>query len=230
VDGVTPTPSPRWPWALGLSAILGALFWFFARPDTIGVLGHGGAWLPVSGPRLGGIGALLLGFALLGLVPALAAKPMLGHGPGDLGLGVGDWRRGLPLLAVGITAALAIGYRSATSPDLAAVYPLGAVSLAPTAFAAHMTAYLVYYAGFEFHYRGFLLLGLREHLGAGAANLLQAGLATLVHLGKPHVELAAVIPASLLFGWVALRTRSIWYAVAIHWVVGVALDYFLLAR
>jgi membrane protease YdiL (CAAX protease family) len=110
------------------------------------------------------------------------------------------------------------------------VYPLGAVSLAPAAFAVHAILYLLYYTGFEFHYRGFLLLGLREHLGAAPANLLQAGLATLVHLGKPHVELVAVIPASLLFGWIALRTRSIWYAVAIHWVVGVALDYCLLAR
>jgi membrane protease YdiL (CAAX protease family) len=228
--GVTPTVSTRWPWALGLSAVLGALFWFFARPDTIGVLGHGGGWLVVSGPKLSGPAAFLVGCAILGLTPAFAARPILGRSVADLGLGLGDWRRGLPLLALGVVVGLAIGYQSATSSDLAAVYPLGAATLAPAAFTVHVLAYLLYYAGFEFHFRGFLLLGLRDHLGAGPANLLQAGLATLVHLGKPHVELAAVIPASLLFGWVALRTRSIWYAVAIHWVVGVALDYFLLIR
>jgi uncharacterized protein len=230
VGFVTAPPTPRWPWALGLSAVLGALFWMFARPDTIGVLGHGGAWLAVSGPRLSGTGAFLLGALLLGVVPALFTRPLLGRGPATLGLGAGDWRRGLPLLALGIVVGGLIGWRSAASPDLAAVYPMGGTTLAPAAFAVHAVAYLVYYAGFEFHYRGFLLLGLKEHLGAAPANLLQAGLATLVHLGKPHVELAAVIPASLLFGWVALRTRSIWYAVAIHWVVGVTLDYFLLAR
>lgn len=227
---VTSPPAPRWPWALGLSAILGACFWFFARPDRIGILGNGGAWLTVSGPRLSGPAAFFAGFAILGLIPALAARPLLGRSPTDLGLGLGDWRRGLPLLALGIVVGGVIGWQSATSPDLAAVYPLGGATLAPAAFAVHALAYLLYYAGFEFHYRGFLLLGLREHLGTGPANLLQASLATLVHLGKPHVELAAVIPASLLFGWVALRTRSIWYAVAIHWVVGVTLDYFLLAR
>ena len=38
----------------------------------------------------------------------------------------------------------------------------------------------------------------------------QTGLAMLVHFGKPGVELAAAFPARLLFGWVTLRTGSIW--------------------
>jgi membrane protease YdiL (CAAX protease family) len=42
------------------------------------------------------------------------------------------------------------------------------------------------------------------------------------------VELAAAFPASLLFGWIVLRTRSIWYVVAIHAAVGLALDLFRL--
>jgi membrane protease YdiL (CAAX protease family) len=41
--------------------------------------------------------------------------------------------------------------------------------------------------------------------------------------------LAAAFPASLIFGWIALRTGSIWYALGIHWAVGVALDWFLLS-
>jgi membrane protease YdiL (CAAX protease family) len=32
----------------------------------------------------------------------------------------------------------------------------------------------------------------------------------------------------VLFGWIVLRTRSIWYVVAIHAAVGLALDFFLL--
>jgi membrane protease YdiL (CAAX protease family) len=226
----TPQDARRWPWAIGASAILGSLFWTFARADAIGVRGHGGDWLVVSGPVLTGPAAFGLAFVILGIAPALLARPLLGRPASTLGLGVGDWRRGLPLLGLGVVVGAVIGYRSAMSPDLAAVYPLGGTTLAPAAFTVHALGYLLYYAGFEYHYRGFLLLGLREHLGAGPANLLQAGLATLVHLGKPPVELAAVIPASLLFGWIALRTRSIWYAVAIHGVVGIALDYFLLAR
>jgi membrane protease YdiL (CAAX protease family) len=70
-------------------------------------------------------------------------------------------------------------------------------------------------------------LGLEARLGAGAANVLQAGIGTMAHLGKPPVELLAAFPASLLFGLIALRTRSIWYALAIHWAVGLALDWFL---
>jgi membrane protease YdiL (CAAX protease family) len=220
----------RWTWALGIGPILAVLTWLLARTDTIGVLGHDGAWLAVSGPRLSNLGAFLVAFVVLGIAPALLTRPVYGVAPHHLGLGVGDWRRGLPLLGVGIVAAALIGYRSAASPDLAAVYPLGSPTLAPGAFTLHVLGYGLYYASFEFEYRGFLLLGLRGHIGATQANLLQAGIATLAHLGKPHVELAAAFPASLIFGWLALRTRSIWYAFGIHWVVGVVLDYFLLAR
>ena len=37
----------------------------------------------------------------------------------------------------------------------------------------------------------------------------------------------AAFPASLLFGWATLRTGSIWCALAVHWVVGVSMDWFL---
>jgi membrane protease YdiL (CAAX protease family) len=40
--------------------------------------------------------------------------------------------------------------------------------------------------------------------------------------------LLAVFPASLIFGYGTLRLRSIWYAVLVHWALGVSLDWFLL--
>lgn len=40
--------------------------------------------------------------------------------------------------------------------------------------------------------------------------VMQAGLATLVNLCNPGIELAAAFPASLLFGGITLRTGSSW--------------------
>jgi len=231
LDGSVTAPAVanrRWTWALGVGPVLAGLTWFFARSDLIGVLGHDGTWLVVSGPQLSGIGAFLMMFLILGVIPASLTIPLYGRRPSQLGMGIGNWRFGVPLLILGLAVAAFLGYRSAQSPDLAAVYPLGNPTLAPPVFALHVLGYGLYYAAFEFHYRGFLMLGLEDHIGAAQANLLQAGIATLAHLGKPITELAALLPGSLIFGWVTLRTRSIWYSFGIHWMLGVALDYYLL--
>jgi membrane protease YdiL (CAAX protease family) len=122
-------------------------------------------------------------------------------------------------------------YVSSRSPAIVAVYPLGGqLAPDPGAFALHAGGYLLYYLGFEYLFRGFLLIGTKDHIGASAANLLQACLATAFHFGKPGLEMAAVFPASLLLGWATLRTGSIWCALALHWIVGVSLDWFLVFR
>lgn len=227
-DSGTP-PRSRWVWALALAPVLPALNWHLARADTIGVLGREGTWLSVSGPELSGLAAFAVTFALLGVVPALLAAPIYGRSAWRRGLGAGDAGAGVPFLALGIAIAIGVAYASRTSPELAAVYPLGDPSLEWRSWIPHVVGYGLYYLGFEYFFRGFLLLGLAPRLGPSAANLMQAGIVTMAHLGKPDIELAAAFPASLLFGWLTLRTGSIWYALGIHWAVGVALDYFLLA-
>lgn len=221
--------SARWPWALAVGPALPVVYWYFGRSDAIGALTHDGGWLRVSGPAHGGLVSFLLAFALLGVVPALLTRLVYGRSPVDLGLGLGKAREGLAWAAVGVPVAALLGWLSASSPALAGVYPLGDVGLTAAAFLPHAMGYLLYYVGFEYHFRGFLLLGLERPVGAWAANFLQAGIVTLAHLGKPPVELAVAFPASLLFGWIVLRTRSIWYVVAMHWAVGLALDWALLS-
>jgi membrane protease YdiL (CAAX protease family) len=218
----------RWPWALAVGPLLPAIYWYFGRSDTIGARTHDGSWLDVTGPALGGLASFLAAFLLLGVLPALLSRRILGRSPRDLGVGLGNVREGLLWLLAGVPIGIAIGWTSATSPALAAVYPLGAPQLTVASFLPHAIGYTLYYIGFEYHFRGFLLLGLEERIGPWVANVLQAGIVLLVHVGKPSVELAAAFPASILFGWIVLRTRSIWYVVAIHAVVGIALDFFLL--
>lgn len=222
------TVSPRWPWALALGPLLPALYWYFGRSDTIGALGHDGRWLRVTGPEWNGLVSFLAAFLLLGVVPAALSRAVLNRGPRELGAGLGNHREGLAWVLAGVPIGIAVGWSSAASPELAAVYPLGSPQLTLAAFLPHAVGYVLYYVGFEYHFRGFLLLGLERPLGPWAANILQAGIVTLVHLGKPSAELAAAFPASVLFGWIVLRTRSIWYVVAIHAAVGLALDFFLL--
>ncbi len=218
----------RWPWAFTLATVLTAIVWYHARADTIGVARASAPWLPVTTPPFAAAGAFALTLLALGVVPALLARRLLDRSAASLGLGPGDYWSTLKLLGVGVPIAVLAGYLGSRSPEIAAVYPLGGqLTSATSAFALHAGGYLLYYLGFEYLFRGFLLLGTVEEIGPVAANLLQACLATAFHFGKPGMEMAAAFPASLLFGWATLRTRSIWCALAVHWMVGVSLDWFL---
>ena len=58
--------------------------------------------------------------------------------------------------------------------------------------------------GWEFFYRGFMTLGLKDSLKEGAI-LVQMIPFTLLHLGKPMAESVACIPSGLIWGYIAYK-------------------------
>ena len=128
----------RWPWAYVLATALAATVWYLTRADTLWL--HRGAAdaLRVTGGAFPATTAFALTLVVMGVVPAILAQPLLGRGPTTLGLGLGDTRWLVRLLAIGVPIAVAAGYVGSVSPDVAAVYPLGgALTAEPAAFAAH---------------------------------------------------------------------------------------------
>lgn len=212
--------------AVGLAGLLIACVWYFIRPDTMGLRrAEGGPWLDLTGPPLSAPTTFLGIFLVFGVIPAALSRIILGKSPRALGLAPGDLRTALKLCALGLPVAAASAYVASRSPQLPHVYPLGGTLTGSLeAFSVHAGTYLLYYLGFEYLFRGFLLLGLEDELGALNANVLQSVLATAFHLGKPVLEMLAVFPASLVFGWLTLKTRALWCALLLHWAVGVALD------
>jgi len=222
---VTRSGSDDRPWlpVLAVAIVAIAVHWVVTRPGILNAIVRQGGRPPL-GPLTFG-----LGFLILGAAPAAAAPALFPDGLRRLGLGLGNVRRGSLLLAAAVPIAIVAGIVGSRSPELALAYPIGhGVTRSLGSFLPHALAYGLYYVGFEFLFRGFLLMGLADRLGATRANLLQTVLAVVAHVGKPGVEIVAAFPASLLFGWITLTTRSIWWAAAIHWVVGVSLDWFLL--
>lgn len=74
-------------------------------------------------------------------------------------------------------------------------------------------------------------LGLGNwRLGDGGANVLQTAVSVTAHFGRALNETFAALPAGLLFGWLGLRIGSLWYVAILHWLVGVSMDWFILAK
>ena len=168
-------------------------------------------------------------FLLLGIVPSIVGWTLLRLSPRMLGLGMGDTKTGLRLVALGVPLAGLAGYVGSRSPALAAFYPMAeGVTREFSSFGPHVLWYGLYYVGYEFFFRGYLLLGFESKVGAGRSNLTQAILTVLIHVGRPVSEMAAAFPGSLVFGWLTLKTRSVWYAILIHWLVGITLDWIVI--
>lgn len=198
-------------------------------------------WLATPGPTLlGGVergpnaafGAVGWSVATL-LVAAVAAAPLLGLPLARLGFAWGRSGRWLPVAAAIAVAAAPVLWLQGGDASLAATYPWTSAAWLdgrPGRWTAWAAVYALYYLAFEAFFRGAVLHGLRDRLGDGGANAAQAMLATLIHVGKPLAETVAAFPASLLFGWLTLRSRSLLPATVLHLAIGLAMDAAVVAR
>ena len=76
--------------------------------------------------------------------------------------------------------------------------------------------------GWEFFFRSFIGIGMRDRFGTAGATFIQVILTTARHLGKPEGETWSTIFAGIFLGLLTYRTRSFWYAVLFHFYMGMA--------
>jgi len=222
-------PRPRPEWLVSAAAVLLTAFYYVARVDGVGVFSAAHGWSATTAAPLPPALYFPLSAVLLGVLPVLAARRFLGARPAALGLGLGRWRWGLSLVLVGVPLALLAARIAAGSPIMRAVYPLDAtVRPVVASFAPYALLQSFYYFSWEVLFRGVLLFGLAPIIGPAAANVLQTALSVTAHFGRPMDETFSALPFGLVFGAIDLRLRSIWYVAFLHWVVGVATDWFIL--
>jgi membrane protease YdiL (CAAX protease family) len=211
-----------------IGAVLPLTVWhYLARADRLAT-GHGDGWTAMTGTPLPAWLHFALSAILLAVLPVVVARLATGKSLPELGLGLGDVRRGLGWLAFGLPLAILAGRIGAADPSIRAVYPLDpTLTAAPREFLTHTAAQWLYFGAWEVLFRGVLLFGLKDRLGTWPAIVLQTALSVLAHFSRPLPETASAIPAGIVFGWVTLRTGSIWYIAIIHWLEGVALNWFI---
>jgi uncharacterized protein len=147
------------------------------------------------------------------------------------GLGVGDWRFGMKWTAIFFIVMLPILWVASSRPEFMTVYPHAQiVKTSWHLFLLYEAAFLLYFIGWEFIWRGYVLFSLEKPLGAGVAVLVQMIPFVLLHNGKPLAETFGAILAGIALGALALRTRSFWYCVITHWLVMFTIDLFSTLR
>ena len=212
-------------WFLLLAAlVVQGAFWYLATPGP-SVLGGAGR------EPLSALSSVAWTAVTLLLVP-MALLRWVGVRPAEAGLRVGDARFGLSAVAALALIAVPVLVLASGDATLQAAYPWAGAWAGErwATLAAWAAVYALYYVSFEFFYRGFVLHVARASWGAAAGIWLQVAMATLVDLGKPLPEMIAAAPASLVFGVIALRSRSVLYPALLHWVIGLTLDVAVLAR
>lgn len=158
------------------------------------------------------------GFVLLGLAPlalALLAVPSALEplGPGDVAQAAG-W------VGFGAIAVLPFLANASRAPNIQATYPeIRAREWTPGLWAASAGSWGLFLLGYEYLFRGFLLFSLAHAFGTWPAIAAVTALYALAHLHKPAQETVGSLLMGVLFGAMAIATKTWLAPFALHWFI-----------
>lgn len=160
---------------------------------------------------------------LMGIVPALFIKLLFKEKLSDYGLVIGDWKLGIKSILILFPIILIFFLLPAAyQKEIKEFYPLfrPALNDLTTLINIEILRGIIYYSAWEFFFRGFMIFSLRQYVGDWLAILIQTIPSCLWHIGYPTGEIIMSIPAGIMFGIIAVRTKSILYPFLLHWLIG----------
>jgi len=169
-------------------------------------------------------------FVSQAIIPILLIIFVFKESPSNYGLQIGDSKKGFSivfmlLIPIGIILLLTALIPDSKPPLFHSVYPaIPEVRYSLPLFFLNVFFLIFYYAGFEIFYRGFILFGLKDKFGAIPAILIQTIPSVLIHIHKPDGEIFSALIAEIFFGYLALKTKSIYYGFFIHLFIGIGIE------
>lgn len=98
-------------------------------------------------------------------------------------------------------------------------------------FIIYELLYAAMFMSGESFWRGYIIFGLEKTFGYYAILIMvipysmsHFGILAFGYTGKPFAETMGSIIAGVILGYLALRHRSFWYGVLLHWFVAVTMD------
>ncbi len=145
------------------------------------------------------------------VIPMLIILLVFRQNPKDYGFTLGDWKTGLALTGLSIALIAPVLWLVTRGDPAMSKYYAGQLDSLPWNTFRDLF-------GWEFLFRGFILFAYTRKFGAEGLWLHAVPFA-LAHIGKPAVETYSTIFGGFVFGWIAYRTKSFWWAFLIHWFV-----------
>ena len=207
-------------WVLGVNMVGMTLYIVFGTREF---------YVSMAGGTVNDLGAVVYLWAATWVflfLPVMAMWHMTGNRLPDAGFGVGDWRFGLVFTAIFIVAMALPLYMGGQDPRMIAEYPLfkGLSLHNPLMFLAYEAMYFLYYIAWEGTFRGVILFASIRSMGAPIAIIYQTAITVLLHYPKPPAEIFAALAGGLVFGLVAIRSRSWIWPLLCHFFVGLVTD------
>lgn len=166
-----------------------------------------------------------------GYLLPLALWPLLFRGERrlDCGLRVAGLRQHLWIYATALAVMVPLLLLVRHQPDFGAYYPFYAGAGRSWAdFLCWEAIYIAQFFALEAFFRGWWLHATRS---MGAASILGMVVPyTMIHFGKPWLEVSGAIVAGVVLGSVSARTRSIWAGFLVHATVALLMDVLSLQR
>ena len=160
---------------------------------------------------------------------------LLGLRPSDLGMSArgnpypAQVKPIWPVYLMLLLGTLPFVQRASALPSFRRRYPFPAGMIGPDgtvtlfSFLLLQSAYFGVFVSGESFWRGFLCFGLERDLGAYGILLMVVPY-VCSHYGKPMLEAMGATGSGIVLGWLALKHRSIWYGVAVHYIVALSMD------
>ena len=141
----------------------------------------------------------------------------------DCGLRLAGLGRHLWIYALALAVMVPLLLLVRHQPDFGAYYPFyRGAGRSWADFLLWEAVYVAQFLALEAFFRGWWLHATRS---LGAASILGMVVPyTMIHFGKPWLEVSGAIVAGVVLGSLAARTRSIWAGFLVHATVGVLMD------
>jgi uncharacterized protein len=179
-------------------------------------------------PRL--LAWVAINFGLQFLIPVMVIKLVFKRRLSEFGLQWGRswiWSRYLAVFLVALVPVILI---SAQWPSFQGYYSTHLWAMQSAGhFALFAAAWLVYFFGWEFFFRGFMLFALARNMGA-LAIFVQTIPFTMMHFNKPPTECYAAVIAGIALGLMAYRGRSFIGCWLLHWIIAMIMYTLVLTK
>ena len=163
---------------------------------------------------------------LLLIIPLFIVSIAEGWRPNNLGFSVRNAKKEIMFVELLWLLMIPVICYVASTPAFQKIYPrLRAVDNNMQLFIYFELAYLIKWIAWEFFFRGFMLFSFAKDMG-NKAVLISTLPFVIMHIGKPEAEILGSIIAGFVLCYIALRSKSIWPGVLLHWQIAMTMNFF----